>query len=312
MTHFGDPFAEQKLLAAGEGWVALPHRAVLRLTGSDRITWLDSLTSHRIASDASTQALILDPNGHVEYDLHVVDTGEATWLIVDADTADALRTYLDRMRFMADVEVTDLSDEHDVVWVPRREQYKDLPTWLIPAEYAGMGTTDSGEDRGGTAAKYVPARPDRLIGAEVVFPRSERPAGPECGTWALQALRIAAGVPEVGADTDHKSLPHELGLIGPAVHLAKGCYRGQETVARLHNMGRPPRRLVLLHFDGALPDPGTEVFAGDRSVGRVGSVAQHHELGPIGLAVIKRSTPVDAQLSVDDIDASQEAVVAAL
>ena len=122
MTHFGDPFAEQKLLAAGEGWVALPHRAVLRLTGSDRVTWLDSLTSHRIASDASTQALILGPNGHVEYDLHVVDTGEATWLIVDADTADALRTYLDRMRFMADVEVTDLSDEHDVVWVPRREQ----------------------------------------------------------------------------------------------------------------------------------------------------------------------------------------------
>lgn len=117
-------------------------------------------------------------------------------------------------------------------------------------------------------------------------------------------------MPEVGADTDHKSLPHELGLIGPAVHLAKGCYRGQETVARLHNMGRPPRRLVLLHFDGALPDPGAEVLAGDRIVGTVGSVAQHHELGPIGLAVIKRSVPVEAALSVEGIDASQEPVVA--
>lgn len=312
MTHFGDPFAEQRLLSAGEGWVALPDRAVLMLTGADRITWLDSLTSHRIVSGTSTQALILDPNGHVEYDLHVVDTPAATWLIVDATTADDLRTYLDRMRFLADVAVIDASDTHDVVWVPRREQYSDLPTWLVPAEYAGAGITDSGEDRGGTADKYVPSRPGRLIGAEVIFRSDERPAGPECGTWALRALRIAAGVPEVGVDTDHKSLPHELGLIGPAVHLAKGCYRGQETVARLHNMGRPPRRLVLLHFDGALPDPGAEVLAGERAVGRVGSVAQHHELGPIGLAVIKRSTPVDAALSVEGIDASQEPVVAAL
>ena len=312
MTHFGDPFAEQKLLMAGEGWVALPHRSVLTLTGADRITWLDSLTSHRIRPQASTQALILDPNGHVEYDLHVVDDGASTWLIVDAASADALRTYLDRMRFLADVVVADVSDHHDVVWVPRREQYAGLPTWLVPAEYAGTGSTESGEDRGGTAEKYVPVRPDHLIGAEVVFPRGERPPGPECGSWAYNALRIAAGVPEVGVDTDHKSLPHELGLIGPAVHLAKGCYRGQETVARLHNMGRPPRRLVLLHFDGALPDPGAEVLSGDRAVGRVGSVAQHHELGPIGLAVIKRSTALDAPLSVEGIDASQEPVVAVL
>src|SRR5690606_30270290 len=131
MTHFGDPFAEQKLLAAGEGWVALPQRAVLRLTGADRITWLDSLTSHRIESDSSTQALILDPNGHVEYDLHVVDAGGTTWLIVDAASVDALHTYLDRMRFLADVAVTDVSDEYDVVWVPRREEHEDLPTWLV-------------------------------------------------------------------------------------------------------------------------------------------------------------------------------------
>src|SRR5690606_13261560 len=120
-------------------------------------------------------------NGHVEYDLHVVDAGGTTWLIVDAASVDALHTYLDRTRFLADVAVTDVSDEYDVVWVPRREEHEDLPTWLVPAEYAGVGTTDSGEDRGGTAAKYVPGRPDRLIGAEVVFPRGERPTGPECG-----------------------------------------------------------------------------------------------------------------------------------
>lgn len=310
MTHFGDPFAEQKLLVAGEGWVAL-DRAVLTLTGGDRVTWLDSLTSHRIEAGRSTQALILDPHGHVEYDLHVVDDQTTTWLIVAADTAGPLRDHLDRMRFLADVAVSDVSASHAVVWIPRREQYQDRPTWLVPLEFAGLGWTEAGSDRGGSASKYVPVRPNRLIGAEVVLARGEQPPGPECGTWALEALRIAAGVPRVGADTDNKSLPHELGLIGPAVHLAKGCYRGQETVARLHNMGRPPRRLVLLHFDGALPDAGAELMADDRSVGRIGSVAQHYELGPIGLGVVKRSLDVSMTLSADGIAASQEPVVTA-
>jgi len=310
MTHLGDPFGEQKLLAAGEGWVELTDRAVLTLTGTDRITWLDSLTSHRIEPGASAQALILDPHGHVEYDLHVVDDGTTTWLIVAAVTAEALHTYLDSMRFLSDVAVADVTDAHDVVWIPRREPHDGLPTWLVPLEFAGLGQTPSGSDRGGAADKYVPARPGVLVGAEVVFAAGRHPDGPECGTWALAALRIAAGVPVVGVDTDHKSLPHELGLIGPAVHLAKGCYRGQETVARLHNMGRPPRRLVLLHFDGALPEPGDEVLRDGRPVGRIGSVAQHYELGPIGLAVVKRSVPLDAQLVAAGIAAAQEQIVA--
>ncbi len=311
MTHFGDPFGEQRLLAGGKGWVGLPDRAVLTLTGADRITWLDSLTSHRITPNTSTQALILDPHGHVEYDLHVIDEAGTTWLIVDSGTAAALQSFLDSMRFFADVAVTDVTEFHKVVWIPRREPYANHPTWLVPLEYAGQGVTPSGEDRGGTSAKYVPSRPDHLVGAEVILPLDVTPEGPECGLWAWNALRIAAGVPDLKVDADHKSLPHELGLIGPAVHLAKGCYRGQETVARLHNMGRPPRRIVLLHFDGALPDPGADVLSGEKVVGQVTSVAQHYELGPIGLATIKRSVPLEQPLYADGIVASQEQVVAA-
>lgn len=307
-THFGDPFGEQRSLVGGDGWVLL-DRDILTITGSDRISWLDTLSSHRIEPDTSSHALILDPHGHVEHELHVVDHKGTTWLIVAPGSGAGLARYLDSMRFFADVEVG-RSDGHDAVWVPRREQYGDLPTWQVPLEYAGLGSTPSGEDRGGTADKYVPTRPGTLVGAEVVFPSGQRPEGPECGTWALEALRIAAGVPRMGADTDHKSLPHELGWIGPAVHLAKGCYRGQETVARLHNMGRPPRRLVLLHFDGALPEAGSEVELDGRVVGRVGSVAQHYELGPIGLAVVKRSTPLDAPVYAQGVVASQEQVVA--
>lgn len=307
MQHFGDPFAEQRLLSQGQGWVHLPDRAVLTVTGPDRIGWLDSLTSHRISAEGSTQALILDPHGHIEFDLHIVDLDGTTYLITSAERADALRQYLDSMRFLMDVAVG--RADCDVVWVPRREPVPGHPTWLVPLEFAGLGRTDSGEDRGGTADKYVPTRPGELVGAEELMPPGERPDGPECGLWALSALRIAAGVPDIDVDADHKSLPHELGLIGPAVHLAKGCYRGQETVARLHNMGRPPRRLVLLHFDGALPEPGDDVSLDGRVVGRVGSVAQHFELGPIGLGVIKRSVPIEGQLDVAGIQATQEALV---
>ena len=89
-------------------------------------------------------------------------------------------------------------------------------------------------------------------------------AGPACGMWAFEALRIARGEPRLGLDTDHRTIPNEVGWIGSAVHMDKGCYRGQETVARVHTLGRPPRRLTLLHLDGtanALPKIGAPLLA---------------------------------------------------
>jgi folate-binding protein YgfZ len=156
---------------------------------------------------------------------------------------------------------------------------------------------------------------------EVLIPRAEfvrRAAAGElddsAGTWAVDAIRVAAWRPRLGFETDHRTLPHELDWLRTAVHLQKGCYRGQETVARVHNLGRPPRRLVLLHLDGSehvLPGPGAAVLLGERQIGRVTTPARHQELGPIALAVVKRSTPVDAELLVDGIAAAQEVIVGA-
>jgi folate-binding protein YgfZ len=137
-------------------------------------------------------------------------------------------------------------------------------------------------------------------------------AGPACGLWAYEALRIERGEPRFGLDTDHRTIPNEVGWIGAAVHLDKGCYRGQETVARVHTLGRPPRRLTLLHLDGSenrLPVAGSPVLLEGREIGFVGSSARHHELGPIGLALLKRNTPVEAQLVVEGMPATQEVVV---
>ncbi len=135
-----------------------------------------------------------------------------------------------------------------------------------------------------------------------------RPAG----SWTFDALRVESLRPKLGVDTDERTIPHEVNWIGSAAHVAKGCYRGQETVAKVHNVGRPPRNMVLLHLDGSqeiYPETGDPVLLGERTVGRVGSVAQHHELGPIALALLKRSTPMDAELVAGEKDRAVQASV---
>jgi hypothetical protein len=297
-AHYGDPFGEQRALVAGRGFVDLSHRGVLRVSGPDRLSWLHSLTTQHLtelAPGTSTQALVLSPHGHIEHDLHVFDDGQTCWITVEPGTAGALAEFLDRMRFLLRVDVADLTEQYAAVWLPAdaRQTPASVAMWI-------SGRADLGE----------------FAGREVVIPRERLgdlgEFGPPAGVWAHEALRIAATVPRLGLETDHRTIPHEIGLLGPAVHLNKGCYRGQETVARVHNLGRPPRRLVFLHLDGSdseLPAHGDPVEHDGRVVGFVTSAARHHELGPIGLALIKRNTPRDVPLTAGGIAAAAEVVV---
>ena len=292
--HYGDPVREQRLLEQGTGRVDLSHRGVLRVSGPDRLTWLHSLTTQHLLDlqpGQGTTALVLSPQGHVEHALYGVDDGTAFWAHTEPGAAGPAAAWLDSMRFMMRVEVVDLTSSVAVVWS------------------ADPAVQDE-------ATLAVRRAPDSLGGAELLVPR-ERLAevlarGQLAGTWAYEARRIAAGVPRVGLDTDHRTIPNEAGLIGVAVHLDKGCYRGQETVARVHTLGRPPRRLVLLLLDGSaerLPEAGAPLTLDGRTVGVVGSSARHHELGAIALGLVKRNVPVEATLLVDGIAAAQEALV---
>ncbi len=322
--HYGDPLREQRLLSAGQAVVDISNRGVVTVAGPDRLTWLHDLTSQGLSALApgdSALALILSPHGHVEHELHVVDDGATTWLIVQPGTSAGLVDYLRSMQFMLRVEVADRSDDFAVVWEPLWESDPTAVSWLVPADFAGRGRIDAGSDRGGDASKYVGERPADFAGREVIVPREElaarmNRAPAAAGSWALEALRTAAAVPRLGRETDHRTLPHEIGWIGPGVHLSKGCYRGQEAVARVHNLGHPPRRLVLLHLDGSgeeLPVHGDAVVVGDREVGWIGTAAWHFELGPVATAIVKRSTPVGEPAIVraasGDIAATQETVV---
>ncbi len=316
--HYGDPVAEQRALEAGHAVVDQSHLGVVSVSGPDRLTWLHSLTSQHLSELApftSTETLVLDPNGRVEHLAGVVDDGSTTWLLTQ--TAAGLAAWLDRMRFMLRVEVADVTEQWAVLGEPiDAEGAPGGPlTWRDPWPRTAVGGTDYGPPD----AEH-PVRPWRLVlvpraaVAEEVAARQA--AGARlAGTWASEALRIAAWRPGA-SEVDHRTIPHELDLLRTAVHLTKGCYRGQETVARVHNLGRPPRRLVMLHLDGSghvLPEPGAEVTAGERVVGAVTSVARHHELGPIALAVIKRGVPAQDELLVAATDgavaAAQEIVV---
>jgi folate-binding protein YgfZ len=314
--HYGDPVREQRLLEQGLAFVDLSHRGVVTVTGPDRLGWLHSLTTQHLTDlppRTSVEDLVLTPKGHVEHALHVVDDGETTWITVEPGSAPALAAWLDRMRFLLRVEVADVTDEWAVVGEPvRRESVDGEP----------LAWVDHWPATGPTTARYAPVEDADHPGAdrrwrEVLLRRGDLVEHVQdrdlAGTWAAEALRVAAWRPRFGFETDHRAIPHEADWLRTAVHLRKGCYRGQETVARVHNLGRPPRRLVLLHLDGSghtLPARGAQVHGPERAVGFVTTVARHHELGPIALALVKRSTPTDVELTVEGVAAAQEVVVA--
>ncbi|MFL6100219.1 MAG: YgfZ/GcvT domain-containing protein [Actinomycetales bacterium] len=312
--HYGDPMAEQRRLVEGVGAVDLSHRGVVTVTGPDRLSWLHSLTTQQLtglAPYSSTESLVLSPHGHVEHDLHLVDDGSTTWVTVEPGTSPALTAWLDSMRFLLRVEVADVTPDFAVVGEPvRREAGPSEPVawsdpWPLLAQGGAAYSVVSDLDHPGWTMR------------EVIVPRSELASYTDdrelSGTWALEALRVAAWRPRLGHESDHRTIPHEVDWLRTAVHLQKGCYRGQETVARVHNLGRPPRRLVMLHLDGSghgLPEQGDEVQLDGRRVGFVTTAARHYELGPVALALVKRNTAVDATLQVGDIAAAQEVVVA--
>lgn len=315
-AHYGDPLREQKLLEERLAAVDLSNRGVVTVTGPDRLSWLHSMTTQHLLElppRTSRESLVLSPKGHVEHALHVVDDGSTTWITVEPGTAEALVTWLRSMQFMLRVEVADVTADWAVVGEPIGAESRDGEplAWVDPWP-ALVGDT----------AAYGPVEDHPAAGRawrELIVPRAELDSAigdrPLAGLWAAEALRIAAWRPRLGHDTDHRTIAHELDWLRTAVHLHKGCYRGQETIARVHNLGRPPRRLVFLHLDGSghtLPEASAELALapGERAIGRITSVARHHVDGPIALAVIKRNVPIDAVLHAGTVSAAQTVVVA--
>ena len=292
--------------------------------------------------DGGAETLLLDAQGHITHALAALDDGRTLWLVTEAGNGEDLATFLDSMRFMLRVEVAErpdvmalgaLGEGLEALAQAARDTAPDSPTdpeapatsqadaaqtgaepqgsliglWRDPWPGVVEGGTsyDVGEDRPHPGQGYrgghvlVPAQSvNAVVEAFLAAGEGRRLAG----ALAWEALRIEAGRPRHAREADARAIPHELDWLRTAVHLTKGCYPGQETIARTLNLGRPPRRLTVLQLDGLvgdLPRPGATVRMGERTVGAVTSVARHHELGPIALALLRRAVPVGEQLTVE-------------
>lgn len=302
-AHYGSPYAEQRKLVAGKAVVETGMR-VVTVTGPDRLSWLHSLTTQHLSGlqpGQSVEALLLTAEGRVEHQMFITDDGETAFLITEADKAEALAEYLGKMKFMLRVEIA-VSDDAVI------GSYADLDearlTWADPwpeVSSVAYGPADHPADQHRRYLHIV--SPDQV---ESILASHER-----AGILAWHAQRIADWRPSI-RDVDEKSLPHEWDWLRTAVHLDKGCYKGQESVARIVNLGKPPRRLVLLQLDGSedeLPAVGAEVTWNDKVVGTVRAVARDMDCGPIALALLKRNVPEDAPLEAGEIPAQAETIV---
>lgn len=338
--HFGDPSGEQWALEAGDALVDRCDLGVVTVTGPDRQSWLTSITSQVVTGTGpgdSRELLVLDPQGHIEHAAAVADDGTTTWLVTEGDHAAALAQWLDSMRFALRVEVARRTDvavlataspagtpssgtaEGPTAATTATPALRDLPGWILTWDDPWPGVTEGGTEyfRGrhpGLATRMHLHLVEREHVGDVartwLAGEGRRPAG----LLAWEALRIASWRPRVGREADARAIPAELDWLRTAVHINKGCYRGQESVARVLNLGRPPRRLVFLQLDGSrgdIPEPGAHIVRGGRRVGVVTSVARHADMGPVALALVSRNLPVDAVLDIDGVAAAQEPIVPA-
>ena len=327
--HWGDPFAEQRTASRGVVVIDRSHREVLAVTGEERLSWLHLVISQHVtelAEGTGTEALVLDSQGRVETHMVLAHLDGTVYLDTDPDPSvtsalpkggpQTLREYLEAMKFWSKVDIRDATAELALLTVLGPDAERVLSAAGVevgPEPYAVAALP------GGGFARRMPW-PGRYS-VDLAVPRASlvdwwkrlTDAGARAaGSWVFDALRVESLRPRLGVDTDERTIPHEVGWVGSAAHVAKGCYRGQETVSKVHNVGRPPRNLLLLHLDGSpeiTPETGDPVLLDGRTVGRIGTVIQHHELGPIALALVKRSTPVDAELLAGSEDNLVQAAI---
>jgi tRNA-modifying protein YgfZ len=319
-AHYGDPMREQRTLATAVGLVDRSNRDVIAVPGDERASWLHTLTTQHLSdlkSGQGSELLVLSPHGHLEHHAYVTEDGTTAWLDTEPRAGEGLLKYLETMRFFTRVEPRDATAEMAVLSLvgpdaaaavtelglaePRIATVPGpkFPSGAVPANPTSMYDV---REFGNGLARRVPLGVDLLVPRSDVADVRRKLDVPAAGLWAYEAIRVAHRVPRLGWESDHRTIPAEAGFMAAAVHLDKGCYRGQETVARVHHLGRPPRRPVLLHLDGVATDQppaqGTPVTLDGREVGFVGTAVRHFELGMIALAIVKRNVPDDARLQV--------------
>jgi tRNA-modifying protein YgfZ len=252
-------------------------------------------------------AALLDRKGHMQTDLRVLRVGaEEILLDLERETKDAALRHLTMYSIGRDVKVVDATEERTIVSLigPRSAEIAATPP--LP-EFANEAATVGGVD-----CLAVGTRD----GIDLFLPASERErviaalleAGAvEVSAEAVEILRVEAGVPRFGAEMDAATMPAEAGIVEETVSFTKGCYIGQETVARLHYKGKPNRHLRGLRLSASAA-PGAALRLGEKEVGTLGGAVVSPALGPIGLAIVRREAEPGTQLAVGEDGVTAEVV----
>jgi folate-binding protein YgfZ len=284
--------SEYELLTESAGAVDRSDRAKFVVSGSEAADFLQGQVSNDVEAlepGIGCYATILNAKGKLRTDLRILRGEDHFWLDTEAIGHAVLRHMLETYSLGRDVSFRDLTSERallSVIGPAAREaldvQPPDVEHSFVSGEHGLYVTTDLGVD--------VIGEPGLELGVPTV---SEE---------AAECVRIESGRPRLGYDMDAETMPQEAGINERAVSFTKGCYVGQETVARLHYRGKPNRHLRGLR----LPEPverGTEILLGDKVVGRVGSTCVSPKLGPIALAIVRREAEPGDSVTVNGASA---------
>ena len=285
---FGDVTAEYLAIRSGAALVADCHD-VVSVHGSDAESFLQGLISQDLEAlpeGGVSRSLLLGPEGKLRAVLWVLKGKGELLLVVDRGMGEALAAELNRYRFRVDAVVEPLSGEILGLWGPSSRTV---------LEQADLFAPDGWERRGDQLVAYLPlGRLDRFLIVGSGGGALEAAGARRAGSLAVDAVRVEAGEPVMGRDLDHKTIPQESGLVPEAVSFTKGCYLGQELVARIDSRGHVNRLLRgVVVGTNVLPPEGAELFTETRPVGRITSVAESPTLrAPIGLALVRREVEV--------------------
>ncbi len=286
------------------------ERAFIDVLGPDGAEYLQGQVTNDVESVAVGEgqyAALLDRKGHMQADLRVLRVGEEA-ILLDTEPAakDAALRHLTMYSIGRDVQVLDASAERGAISLlgPRAVEIAGTPP--LP-EFANEATTIAGVEvvavgtREGIDLLHPAAERERLVAA-----LSEAGAV-EVSPEAVEILRVESGVPRFGTEMDTATMPAEAGIVEDAVSFTKGCYIGQETVARLHYKGKPNRHLRGLRLSGAAA-PGAALRLGEKEVGTLGGSVVSPVLGPIGLAIVRREAEPGVELAVGEDGVTAEVV----
>ncbi len=276
-----------------------PDRATLPLEGPDVLGYLHAVTSQHLqdrVSGASASALWLGPKGRVLFELRVVVRDDGALLDVDADAVEALVERLGRFRFRRDVTIGEPGPGGFTLTGPARLDLATQVGLLVPAEGHASLAGDLVVDRSVLGLELLGA------GAQAMARRLRDAGAQEAGPDMLELLRVERGLPRWGLELTDDVVPEEAGLIDSHVHLRKGCYPGQESVARIHNLGQVQRRLAGITAEGTDLLPfRAELRTGEGGrAGQVRTSVLHPELGVIALAYVRHTLPAGTPLLAGD------------